>query len=117
MLPALADPKAGARRQILFTRWWLKRLHADCVWHSVLGASETLRVIQVQNLVPAGERIGEFPGDDALEVGVDHGLVERASFADDAVGERDPALDPIGSAARLAIWASLALRSPSGSGR
>jgi len=34
--------------------------------------------------------------DDALEVGVDDGLVERAPFADDAVVERDPALGAFG---------------------
>ena len=54
----------------------------------------------VQNLVPAGEfwvvRIGELLGDDALEVGVHHGPVKRASFTDEAVGERDPALGAFG---------------------
>ena len=60
------------------------------------GAPLTLGVIAVEDLVPAGElsivRICELFGDDALEVGVDHGLVKRASFADDAVGEsgREP---------------------------
>ena len=50
--------------------------------------------------MPAGElwivRIGQSLGDDALEVGFDDGLVERTSFADDAVGKRDPALGPLG---------------------
>ena len=31
-------------------------------------------------------------GDDALQVGVDHGPVECPPFADDPVGERDPGL-------------------------
>ena len=64
------------------------------------GAPLTLRIGPVQNLVPAGEfrivRICELLGDDALEVGGDDCLVERASFADDTVGKRDPALGAFG---------------------
>jgi hypothetical protein len=48
--------------------------------------------------VPPGELrvvgVGEMLGDDALKVGVDHGPVQRAPFADDAVGEHNPALGP-----------------------
>jgi len=50
--------------------------------------------------VPAGAlrivRVGEFLGDDALEVGGDDGSVESAAFTDDAVGKGDPALDVLG---------------------
>jgi hypothetical protein len=45
--------------------------------------------------VPTGElrivRVGEFLGDDALKVGVDHRPVQRLPRANDAVGERNPA--------------------------
>jgi len=38
----------------------------------------------------------ELLGDDAFEVGVEHGLVKRVPFSEDAVGERDPALGAFG---------------------
>ena len=41
-------------------------------------------------------RVGEFLGDNALEVGVDYDLIERAADAYDAVGECSPALGAFG---------------------
>ena len=56
-------------------------------------------------------RNGQSLGDDAVEVGFDDGLIERTSFADDAVGRRDPALGPLGDLGKPGLTV------PSGSGR
>ena len=52
-------------------------------------------------------RVGELLGDDALEVGVDHGSVKHRPSPTPLVSALQPS-------ARLAIWASLALRCLSG---
>jgi CheY-like chemotaxis protein len=53
------------------------------------GATVPLRIDPIENFVPAGElRVV----DDPLQVSVDHRPVQRPPLADDAVGERNPAL-------------------------
>jgi len=49
-------------------------------------------------------RIGELLGDDALEVGGDDCPVECAAFADDAVGESNPALGAFGDLEDWPLW-------------
>ena len=73
---------------------------------AVLGAHGTIRRVRdAESNSSSGScasgcawvvRVGELLGDDALEVGGDYDLVERAPFADDAVGEHDPALGLFG---------------------
>jgi len=64
----------------------------------VLCVSTTRRTcrLAVADLVPSGELrvVAVGQRDDALKVGVDHSAVQRPAFADDPVGERDPALGP-----------------------
>ena len=63
---------------------------ASSAFAKPLGAAAPLRIGPVEDLVPPGELrvigVGEMLGDDALEVGVDHGPVERAPLA--VVGKR-----------------------------
>ena len=65
-----------------------------------------LRIVAIEDLVPAGKLrvigVGQMLGDDALQVGVDHGPVQRPAFTDNAVGE------PIQRSAPAPIRASMA---------
>jgi hypothetical protein len=62
------------------------------------GTPATLRVGAIEDLMPAGALwvigVGQTLGDDALEVGLNHGPVQRPAFANDTVGERYPRSRP-----------------------
>jgi hypothetical protein len=60
------------------------------------GAAAAQGVVPIQDTPcePRVAGVAEMLGDDALKIGVHHGPVERPPFADDAVGERNPALGP-----------------------
>jgi len=87
---------------------------ASSAFAKPLGAAAPLRIGPVEDLVPPGELrvigVGEMLGDDALEVGVDHGPVQRPPFADDPIGERDPALRPSPTRASTALRCRKRLR-------
>jgi hypothetical protein len=83
-------------------RIYAGRHHGDCpCLHATspplpkpLSAAATLRVAAIENLVPPRAlwmvSVGQPLGDNALEVGVNHGPVQRPPVADNAVGERYP---------------------------